>query len=94
MPSLHHMYTHTPKYTSYTPPSIQIHVHKLHEFETQDFMEASKCLGHQMTQLFVGKVCGTFCFILSIMKQFGNPNFDIFFYFNFCSNEANKGIIL
>jgi hypothetical protein len=28
MPSLHHMYkhTHTPKYASYTPPNIQIHV--------------------------------------------------------------------
>jgi hypothetical protein len=72
-------HTHTPKYTSYTPPSIQIHVHKLHEFETQDLMEASKCLIHQVTQLFVDEVCATFSFILLTMKQFGNPNFDIFF---------------
>jgi hypothetical protein len=57
-------------------------------------MEASKCLNQQGTQLFVGEVCATFCYILLTMKQFENPNFDIFFYFNFCSNEANKGIIL
>jgi hypothetical protein len=61
---------------------------------TQDIMEASKCLSHQVTQLFVGKVCATFSFILLTMKQFGNPNFGIFFKNTFCSNEANKGITL
>jgi hypothetical protein len=41
-------------------------------------MEASKCLSHQVTQLFVGKTCATFFFMLLTMKQFGNPNFGIF----------------
>jgi hypothetical protein len=57
-------------------------------------MEASKCLSHQVTQLFVGEACATFSFILLTMKQFGNPNFGIFKNFSFCSNEENKGIIL
>jgi hypothetical protein len=48
---------------------------------TQDFMEASKCFRHQVTQLFIGKACATFSFILLIMKQFGNPNFDILVFF-------------
>jgi hypothetical protein len=34
-------------------------------------MVASKCLSHQVTQLFVGKICATFCFILLTTKQFG-----------------------
>jgi len=48
---------------------------------TQDLMEASKCLCHQVTQLFVREVCAIFSFILLTMKQFGNPNFGIFFPF-------------
>jgi hypothetical protein len=55
-------------------------------------MEASKCLSHQITQPFIGSA--TFSFSLLTMKQFGHPNFGIFLILNFCSNEANKGIIL
>jgi hypothetical protein len=79
MPSLHH----TPKYASYTPPSIQIHVHELHELEPKTSMEAFKCLNHQVTQLFIGETCATLCFMLLIMKQFRNLNFGIFFLFYF-----------
>jgi len=61
MPSLHYMYT-------YTPPNGQIHVHELPKFEPKNLMKASKCIGHQVTQLFVCKTCATFPFNLLIMK--------------------------
>jgi hypothetical protein len=94
MPSLHHMYTHThtPKYTSYTSPSIQIHVHKLNEFEIQDLMEASKCLSHQVTQLFVGKVlCNILLYFVNYESIWKSQLWHFFFCFDFCSNETNKG---
>ncbi len=55
MPSLHHMYTHTPKYALYTPPGIRIHIHELHEFEPKTLWKLPNVLATKLhNSLLVG----------------------------------------